>query len=349
MGIARSRLLRLGSGSTEALVFALICVVLATVIGAGLGATREDPLAFAAYYPAVLFATFLGGAAVGSVTALIGGLLGWYLFLPLHFALFPMTAGVAPRLMGFWLVCALIVWGADRYRRMLKRLQDEEALRKIAVEELSHRLKNKVATIQSVIRVKLRDQPQTKDAILSLLNSLSVTDDLITATQGKGASIHDIFNAEFRPYDVSRISIQGPGVLLSPKLATTMALVVHELATNSAKYGSLSSPIGKLAINWELSNKKMTIDWRESDGPAVVASTHCGFGTGLLFRALSQFDGGIESKFEPNGLISVMRFILPDETEALAEVGISSPPEVITNCADAEFSPDEEDCFKQSK
>lgn len=80
--------------------------------------------------------------------------------------------------------------GADRYRRLLDRLEDEDELRKLAVGELAHRLKNKIATIQSVIDIRLRDDPQTRNAILSLLNSLSATDDLIMATQGKGANFH---------------------------------------------------------------------------------------------------------------------------------------------------------------
>jgi two-component sensor histidine kinase len=195
----------------------------------------------------------------------------------------------------------------------LKRLEEEEELRKLAVGELAHRLKNKIATIQSVISSRLRNEPRIRDAILSLLSSLSATDDLIMATQGKGANLRDIFKAEVEPYDISRISMQGPDVLLPPKLAMTMALVIHELATNSAKYGALADPVGKLAIRWDRSDKRMTIDWRESDGPAVLPLTHRGFGTRLLSRALNQFGGTIDSRFEPTGLICLMRLTLVEE------------------------------------
>ena len=268
--------LRLGPGSTEAYAFAIFCIALATLVRAGLGFLGEDVFTFAGYYPAVLFATYVGGATVAGFSALLGGAVAWWAFIPPRFGFFPLTPGLETKLLAYLFACSLIIWGADRYRRLMKRLEDEEELRKLAVGELAHRLKNKIATIQSVISSKLRDDPQTRDPILSLLNSLSATDDLIMATQGKGANIRDIFNAEVGPYDISRVSMQGPDVLLPPKLAMTIALVVHELATNAAKYGALAGPVDKLAIGRSVSDRKMHIDWHESDGPLVAPLTHSG-------------------------------------------------------------------------
>lgn len=104
----------------------------------------------------------------------------------------------------------LIVWGADHYRRLTKRLQDEEKFRKLAVEELAHRLKNKIATIQSIISYQLRDSPQTRDAIIGRLNAPLATDDLILETQEQGARLRDILSAELGPYEACRIAIDGP-------------------------------------------------------------------------------------------------------------------------------------------
>jgi hypothetical protein len=81
------------------------------------------------------------------------------------------------------------VWAAEHYRRLTKRLEDEQKFRELAVEELAHRLKNKVATIQSIVSLRLREDPQARDEIVSCLGSLRVTDDLIIAAQGKGARI----------------------------------------------------------------------------------------------------------------------------------------------------------------
>jgi len=107
----------------------------------------------------------------------------------------------------------------------------------------------------------------------------------------------------------------------------TTALVVHELATNSAKYGALSVPSGKLAIGWSETDGKLTIDWRESDGPVVIPSTHHGFGTRLLCRALQQFGGQIQSRFEPTGLICEMSLILPREPETASNAPTRNIPE----------------------
>jgi two-component sensor histidine kinase len=299
--------------STGAYAFAFFCVAVASLVRWAIGYFGEDVVVFATYYPAVLFATYVGGAGAGVFAALLSAAIGWWAFMPPHFAYTPFTPQVGANILAFLFASLLIVWGADRYRRLLKRLEEEEELRELAVGELGHRLKNKIATIQSVISIKLRDDPQTRAAILGVLNSLSATDDLIMSTQGTGASIRDIFAAEVSPYDISRISIQGPDVLLPPKLAMTMALVVHELATNSAKYGALAGPVGKLAIRWAVSDGAMTIRWHESDGPAVAPLTRRGFGTRLLSRALDQFGGTIESKFEPAGLICQMSLMLPRE------------------------------------
>jgi two-component sensor histidine kinase len=302
------------SGAPAAYLLAIFFVAVASILRWAIGYLSEDMLVFAGYYPAVLFATYIGGASVGIFTAVLSTLVGWWAFIPPHFA-FALTPGVTTKLTGFLFACVLIIWGADRYRKLLKRFEAEEELRKLATGELAHRLKNKIATIQSVISARLRDDPKTRDTILSLLNSLSATDDLITATQEKGANLRDIFATELGPYDISRVSMQGPEVLLPPKLAITIALVVHELATNAAKYGALTGPVGKLVIRWELSDSSMTINWRESDGPVVVRSNHCGFGTRLLARALKQFDGTIENKFEPSGLICTMNFAVPAEPQ----------------------------------
>jgi two-component sensor histidine kinase len=181
------------------------------------------------------------------------------------------------------------------------------------LQELAHRLKNKIATIQSIISFQLRDDPHTREAIMGRLAALSATDDLILETQGQGARLREILAAELGPYEASRIAIAGPVVFLSPKLAITMALLVHELATNSAKYGVLSSKTGQVAICWSLSfGTRFNLEWRESGGPMVVTPVHRGFGMLLLSRVLDQFGGKAETIFKPTGLICKLSATLPE-------------------------------------
>jgi two-component sensor histidine kinase len=176
---------------------------------------------------------------------------------------------------------------------------------------LAHRLKNKIATIQAIIAVQLRDQPQVRSDILERLAALTATDHLIEQANGQGAFVHDIVQTELGPYVDSRVTVQGPNVLLPPKYALTVALLVHELATNSAKYGSLSVPQGRVSLHSSLSGAVLHLAWHERDGPPVNAPPKRGFGLRLLSRALEQFGGGTELLFEPSGLVCNMMLALP--------------------------------------
>ena len=316
-------------GSPEAYVFATLCVVIASLLRWGLGLLSENILPLPTFYPAVLFSALIGGAGAGAFAALLGGLIGWWAFMPPHFTFFPVTFGQQIGLVMYFSASLLIVWGADHYRKITKRLEDEEKFRKLAVDELAHRLKNKLATIQSIISFQLRDDPQIRDAILSRLTALSATDDLIMETQGQGARLRGILSAELRPYGVSRVSMEGPDVLLLPKLALMMALLVHELATNAAKYGALSSSLGNLSIHWSLADARLDLEWRESGGPTVTAPVHRGFGTRLFSRALEQFGGTVEATFATTGLVCKLSFVLQESSPTLAPDVTSTQPKIL--------------------
>jgi two-component sensor histidine kinase len=308
---------RFWPGSAETYAAATIFVVIASLIRWGLGLISDDIMPLTTYYPAVLFAALVGGMGPAIFATIAGGLISWWAFMPPHFV-FALTLGQEISLVTYAFACGLIIWGADHYRKLLKQLEDEEKFRELTVDELAHRLKNKLATIQSIISFQLRDDPEIRDAILSRLTALSATDDLIMATQGEGARLRDILATELRPYEVSRVSREGPDVLLPPKLALIMALLAHELATNAAKYGALSTSAGKLSIRWSLAVARLNIEWRESGGPAVVAPIHRGFGTRLFSRALQQFDGAVDATFATTGLICKLSLEVQESSPGIA-------------------------------
>jgi len=269
-------------------------------------------------------AALVGGIGPGILAALSGGIIGWWTFLPPTMAFFPLTPGAIVSLAAYFVTTLIIVWAADHYRGLTKRLEDEEKFRELAVEELAHRLKNKVATIQSIVSLRLRDDPQVRDEIVNCLGSLKATDDLIIAAQGRGARIGDILSAELRPYDVGRISIAGPEILLSPKLALTMALLFHELATNAAKYGALSHSGGKISVRWSRLDPWLNLEWRESDGPPVIAPTHRGFGTRLFLRSLDQFGGKVDATFASSGLVCKLSVPVSEPDPVTSTAGAST-------------------------
>jgi two-component sensor histidine kinase len=302
----------ISAGSAEAYAFAIVCVALAAAVRWVAGLWFEGIVPFATFFPAVLLAALIGGIGPGILAAIAGGT-----FLPPSMTFFPLKPGQVISLIAYLITCLILVWAAEHYRKLTKRLEDEQNFRELAVEELAHRLKNKVATIQSIVSLRLREDPQARDEIVNCLGSLRATDDLIIAAQGKGARIGDILSAELRPYDVARISVDGPEILLSPKLALTMALLFHELATNAAKYGALSQSVGKISVRWSHSDPWLNLEWRESEGPPVTVPSHRGFGTRLFLRALEQFGGKVEATFASTGLVCKLSVPLSDLTPSI--------------------------------
>ena len=301
---------RASAGSADAYLAATIFVAIAAIVRWGLGFLDHDIMPFPTFYPAVFFATVVGGAGAGIFAVGLGATLGWWAFTEPHFALFPLKPGQEISLFLFIVAALLVVWGGEHYRAITQRLQNEEGLRKLAVDELVHRLKNKIATLQAVVSFQLREHPHLRNEVAKRLTALSKVDDLILGTVGKGADLRGILSTELGPYELSRVSLEGPDIILSPKPALMMALVVHELATNAAKYGALSSPAGKVSVNWALSNKTVSMEWRESDGPMVIPRAGDGFGRRLLPRALKSLGGSVETDFEKTGLTCRMKFAL---------------------------------------
>jgi two-component sensor histidine kinase len=296
--------------SAEAYLGATVLVVLASLVRWGLGFIGQPLLPFTTYYPAILFATYIGGLGVGCYAAALGGLIGWWAFLPPYFVLIIFKPKVELELVIYLAACGFIIWGADSYRRLVRQhrdlaaqMLDEKKFGKVVVGELAHRLKNKIATIQSIVSYQLRGQPELRDAIVGRLMALSGTDDLILEAQGQGADLRAILTIELGAYEASRVLMAGPPVFLPAKLALSMALLVHELATNAAKYGALSVESGVVSMHWSMSNRVLELFWRETGGPAVAQPTHRGFGVRLISGALEQFSGSTEMIFETSGLI----------------------------------------------
>ena len=300
---------RIAANSTEAYAFAALCVAVAAFARWAFGLLGADFFPMAMFYPAALFAALVGGFGPGLFAAVAGGLLGWLAFTPL---LSPVpTVAIIVGIATYLAAAILIVWAGALVGGLLKQVEAEQQLREVTVRELGHRLKNKVATIQSIIGFQLRGHPDLAKAISGRLSALSATDDLILAAQGRGAHVRDIASSEIAPYGASRIHMRGPEILLPPRLAIVMAMIFHELATNAAKYGALSSEAGHIALSWSVAGEKITVEWRENGGPSVAEPSHRGFGMRLLELALDQFEGSAETRFEPSGFVCKLSAVIP--------------------------------------
>jgi two-component sensor histidine kinase len=293
--------------------FAACCLALATVARWSLSLMRPDVF-FTPYFPAVFFATAFGGFRVGIATAVAGGVLGATVNFSDASADFARLALLAI----FLLVCGLTIWGIEHFRsvaahqrQISKRLIQEEEYRKLVVDELQHRLKNKSSTIHAVLHQVLYDQPLIWASIDQRIRALSATDDLIARVDGSGCDIKDLLLSELGPYGHVRFTLNGNPLFLPAKLAVSFALMFHELATNAGKYGAFSSPHGLLQVAWSVSDDRLNITWDETEGPPVGAIGRAGFGTKLLKSALGAFDGKTEIAFLKTGIHCTMQCRIP--------------------------------------
>jgi two-component sensor histidine kinase len=293
--------------------FAACCIAAATAARWCLSLIRPDVF-FTPYFPAVFFATAFGGFRVGVATALLGGTLGVGVNFSNNSADFARVA----LLLIFLAVCGLTIWGVEHYRTIAshqreisRRLIREEEYRKLVVDELQHRLKNKLSTIHAVLHQVLQDQPQVWASIDQRMRALSATDDLIAKVDGSGCDIKDLLLSELGPYGHVRFTLNGDPLFLPAKLAVSLALIFHELATNAGKYGAFSSARGLLQVSWSVTDDRLNIAWDETEGPAVGPIGKAGFGTKLLKSALGPFDGKTEIAFLKTGVHCTMQCRIP--------------------------------------
>jgi two-component sensor histidine kinase len=293
--------------------FAACCVVLSTAARWCLSLIRPDVF-FTPYIPAVFLATAFGGFRIGIATAIAGGVLG----VTVNFGVASADSARLALLAIYLVACGVMIWGIEHFRSIAsnqrdisKRLTQEEEYRKLVVDELQHRLKNKLSTVHAVLHQVLHDQPQVWASIDQRIRALSATDDLIARVDGTGCDIKDLLLSELGPYGHVRFTLNGNPLFLPAKLAVCLALMFHELATNAGKYGAFSSPHGLLQVSWSVSDDRLNITWDETEGPPVGTIGKAGFGTKLLKSALRPFDGKTEIAFLKTGVHCTMQCRIP--------------------------------------
>jgi two-component sensor histidine kinase len=200
-----------------------------------------------------------------------------------------------------------------------------EERQRLLLNELNHRVKNTLASVQSIARQSLlnaKDIETYHKAFEARLMALSQTHNLLTAQNWEGASLFDILAAELRPHGGgregggARFTLQGDqDIWLRPKAAVALGMAIHELATNALKYGALSTPSGHVALNLRLQepqpDRRLVIEWTESGGPTVVKPERQGFGSRLLERGLAgELAGRVRLDYHPTGLTCRMELPL---------------------------------------
>jgi two-component sensor histidine kinase len=322
---ALKRVLRRGlrAGSPGAITLAISCVIVALGVRLVFWLFRPDLVIFATYYPAVLLATLIGGWSAGVAAQILGGIVAWLFFDP---SLALPARGIGEQIADFGLYAlssGLIILASEHYRRVIRRLDEEEHYRRLVVDELSHRLKNKLAVVHAVLRHELRTQEDARTRIFDRLRAIAAADELLIRPDTDMVDIRETLAAELSHYGEARVCAKGDRVQLPAKLAATLTLIFHELATNAAKHGAFKVPDGEVSICWGFESGILEIEWIESGGPPVGVPERRGFGTGLFRRALDPFHGTISTVFEPKGIRCKIRLDIPNRRKT--EKGMPAP------------------------
>jgi two-component sensor histidine kinase len=192
------------------------------------------------------------------------------------------------------------------------------------IDELNHRVKNTLSTVQSIARQALRasaDPDTIRESIESRIFALSRSHDLLTHGKWEGAGLRELIQAALEPFGVAngraeRFRIEGRDIRLLPKATLALGIVFHELATNAVKYGAFSNDIGTILITWHSETRpdgeRLILGWRERDGPVVVAPARKGFGSQVIERGLAhELEGEVRLDYLPQGVTCTIDIPLP--------------------------------------
>ena len=213
---------------------------------------------------------------------------------------------------GHGAITGILVQGSDVTDRELF-LERQQLL----LNELNHRVKNNLATVQSLAAQAGRRAPDVatfNQDFQGRLVALAHTHDVLTQSAWVGADLRTLLERELGAFP-ERVHLLGPSVRLDSTQALAVGLIAHELATNAAKYGALSSPQGRIDLIWRIEGERLDLEWVESNGPPVAAPSNLGFGSRLIEKlAKGDLGGEARTSFAPEGFR--LRLFAPLQREA---------------------------------
>jgi two-component sensor histidine kinase/CheY-like chemotaxis protein len=201
--------------------------------------------------------------------------------------------------------------------------KEAEERQVLLAREVDHRARNALALVQSIVRLTRADTIKSYIAAVDgRIGALARAHTLLAQSRWQGADLARLVDEELAPYRADapeRITAAGPDVSLEPRTAQTLALALHELATNAAKYGSLSVMSGRVEVNWELQPRSLLLRWTESGGPCPQPPAAPGFGIRMISASVErQLAGEAAFHWRPEGLHCSLCVPRGDSIEPLA-------------------------------
>src|SRR5215469_10893885 len=214
--------------------------------------------------------------------------------------------------------------------------REAESRQALLTREVDHRAKNTLAVVQAIIRMAKRDNVEDyAKAVEGRIGALAQTHELLSQSRWEGADVLRLILDELAPYHSEgqqRVTAVGPSLVLVPEQAQLLAMAIHELATNAAKYGSLSVDAGRVDVTWSASDGALSLIWRESLGPKVTPPKKAGFGTRVISSLGAGRKGRTEFDWRPSGLTFTLELQFHDHAStglAAGEADRSAGPRLL--------------------
>ena len=270
-------------------------------------------LAFLTFYPAILIAALFGGWLAGLVSLVLGVLAGSFLWLtPVASPLWGVGTLVA--VAAFFAFGCLMIAAIHLTHTLLLALKDAEQRASLVAGEMRHRIANLFQLVQSIARLSA-SHCSSKEEFLAVfserLKALSASHSDVARHVG-GITIRGLLEALATTYGNDRLTYEGPDATADPDTTLMLGLVLHELSTNAAKYGALSTNAGQVNVSWERRDELIQMHWLEKGGPPVPPVKRQGAGTRLMESAFRS-EGGVDWRAGPEGIAVEIAFRAPDK------------------------------------
>ena len=209
----------------------------------------------------------------------------------------------------------------EAHARMARARRDARKTEKLLIAELNHRVKNTLASVQAIAQQTLRGTKSVdefRQSFSGRIQAMARINSMLSSTSWSGADLRDIIRDQVRlgPVDETRLTAWGPPVHLGPQMAHQLAMVLHELGTNSSKYGALSTPGGWITVNWRVEAGRLQLRWVEHNGPAIKMPVKRGFGTTFIEQSTRSAGGEAQMSIDTEGVTWDLLLTLPTGSEA---------------------------------
>jgi len=258
---------------------------------------------FVTYFPAVVLAALFLGWRWGTLVAVVSAGVANWLFVgePWDFSAYPLDL-LALAL--FALTCAGLVWVGEMLRRLVRELEEAKAREELLNDELMHRVKNLLATVNAmaVLTARHSEPGDFSQAFSGRMRALDRVTQLLGPSKHPQCEMRKLVENAVEPFrSDGNFAIEGADCQLPREACVPLSLALHELCTNATKHGALSAPDGKVELGWTFDGAGLlTLDWRERDGPPVEQMRRTGMGTQLLRRQRGLKN--VDIQFHPDGV-----------------------------------------------